>query len=320
MPLFGIDVGSFQAGIDMGRVKVEGFDFVFAKVGQGAGQGANGTYGRSLNPAWVAQRDGARAAGLLLAGYWYVGNTETPGSQAARCAAALGDPALPLALDWEDASGDWVNFLAVLAAFRAAGLNVKFGYCPAWYGNAHGMPANGLAAAGLALWSSRYPSTNPGPASVLYQAVPASYWAGYAGVPVTVLQFAETAQVAGMTVDADAFLGTREQLAELLGAVPAPPAPAPAPAPAPSGGAGQLPTLTYGMTNNPSVAALQRFLNAYNWSPALPILQATGNYLDGTKKVIAAAQHQMGVGGPDADGSTVGPRTNAALWARGYRG
>jgi hypothetical protein len=212
--VYGIDVGSYQAGIDMAQVAREGFVFVFAKVGQGAGTGKVTGYGQSLNPAWPAQRDGARKAGLLLAGYWYVGNTESPASQAARCKAALGDTSIPLALDWEDASGAWSTFLAVLAAFRAAGLRVVLGYCPQWYGTAHGM--TDFAATGLALWSSRYPATAPGAASVLYQAVPASYWAGYAGTPVTVLQYADSATVAGMTVDADAYAGTRDQLAALL--------------------------------------------------------------------------------------------------------
>jgi len=81
-----------------------------------------------------------------------------------------------------------------------------------------------------------------------------------------------------------------------------------------------LPTLSYGMRNNSSVAHLQAFLNAYPWKPALPILPVTGNYLDQTKSVMAAAQVRMGVTGSDANGSIVGPRTNAALYQRGYRG
>lgn len=215
MTIFGIDVGSYQAGIDMTEVAREGFQFVLAKVGQGAGAGKS-TWGQSLNPAWPAQRDGARAAGLLLAGYWYIGNTESSASQAARCKAALGDTTIPLALDWEDASGEWSTFLGVLAAFRAAGLRPVLGYCPKWYGDAHGM--NNFAGTGLALWSSRYPTTKPGAASTLYENVPSSYWTGYAGSAVTVLQFADSAQVAGMTVDANAYPGTRDQFAALLGA------------------------------------------------------------------------------------------------------
>jgi hypothetical protein len=46
---------------------------------------------------------------------------------------------------------------------------------------------------------------------------------------------------------------------------------------------------------------------------------AAGNYLDQTKAVVAAAQRQAGVTGPDADGTTIGPRSKAAFYARGAR-
>jgi hypothetical protein len=80
-----------------------------------------------------------------------------------------------------------------------------------------------------------------------------------------------------------------------------------------------LASLSYGLRNDPRVAALQRFLNAYNWRPALPLLDPLGNYLDQTAAVVKAAQAQCGVTGPDADGRTVGPRTSAAFAARGAR-
>lgn len=78
-------------------------------------------------------------------------------------------------------------------------------------------------------------------------------------------------------------------------------------------------TLAYGMRNDPDVADLQRFLNAYNWVPPLPLLPVTGNYLDQTAQVIYAAGQQMGLGSADRDGRNVGPRFKAAFWARGAR-
>ena len=90
---------------------------------------------------------------------------------------------------------------------------------------------------------------------------------------------------------------------------------APAPAPAPTA----LATLQYGMRADSRVIALQRFLNAYAWRPALPLLTPLGNYLDQTVAVVKAAQAQCGVTGPDADGRIVGPRTAAAFAARGAR-
>lgn len=86
--------------------------------------------------------------------------------------------------------------------------------------------------------------------------------------------------------------------------------------PAPAGS--ELPTLRYGMRNNPAVAHLQEFLARVFRSYAGD-LPATGNYLDQTKAVVAEFQRRAGVTGPDADGSVCGPRTNAALAGFGYR-
>ncbi len=94
---------------------------------------------------------------------------------------------------------------------------------------------------------------------------------------------------------------------------------APASAPAAGFDPAALRTLTHGMRNEPSVVELQRFLNRFNWVPALPLLPTTGNYLDQTAAVVKAAQAQCGVNGPDANGRTVGPRTKAAFGARGAR-
>lgn len=77
-----------------------------------------------------------------------------------------------------------------------------------------------------------------------------------------------------------------------------------------------LPSVGYGMRANAAVASLQRFLNAYGWSPALPLLPVTGNFLDETNAVVKSAQHQCGL---YSDG-IVGPQTKAAFWARGWRG
>ena len=78
--------------------------------------------------------------------------------------------------------------------------------------------------------------------------------------------------------------------------------------------------LRYGMRNDPpGRVALQRFLNAHDWRPELPLLQPLGNYLDQTKHVVRLAQQQCGITGPDADGSIVGPRTISAFSVRGAR-
>jgi lysozyme len=297
MPLFGIDTSHYQAGMNYRQVAAEGLTFVVGKVSEGAG---------FRDPQWVATRDQAREAGLLVAGYHYI--TEEPAAaQAANCAAALGDFTIPVALDWERHSGGWSQFVAVQQAFARAGVHVWGAYVPLWYWLEQGSPD--MTGAGLPLWASRYRSTLPSTPAQLYDNVRGIDWAGYGGLAVQMLQFANIAQVAGMTVDCDAFLGTRDKLAVLFG-LPQPPRPGPS----------SLPALEYGMLNNAHVANLQRFLNAYPWRPELRLLPVTGNYLDSTRAVLRAAQAQMGITGPDADGSRCGLRTNTALWNRGYRG
>jgi hypothetical protein len=80
-----------------------------------------------------------------------------------------------------------------------------------------------------------------------------------------------------------------------------------------------LATLSYGMRNDSRVAAFQRQSNAFPWAPELPVIPATGNYLDQTKDLVRRAQAQMGITGPDADGSVIGPRTKAELARRSFR-
>lgn len=95
------------------------------------------------------------------------------------------------------------------------GADVRLSYLPRWFWERMGSPS----LAGLPpLWASSYPSERIGTPQDLYQAVDASRWAGYGGNQVAVLQFAETGIVAGQSpVDLDAYLGTRDQLAILLG-------------------------------------------------------------------------------------------------------
>lgn len=211
MTIFGPDLSNYQASLNLADVAAVGCQFVFVKVSEG----------RSYrNPAWPKHRDQARAHGLLLAGYHFISGDD-PAEQAANCKTHLGDPGIPIALDWENGGGDWANFTRVLDAFRAAGLRVVLAYAPRWYHQQHGSP--NIAPTGLPLWSSRYPSTNTDSIGGLYSAVTDAYWAGYGGAPVVVLQFADSAQIGGHIVDCSAFRGTRDQLAALLYPTSAPP-------------------------------------------------------------------------------------------------
>lgn len=219
MTLFGPDLSHFQAGINLAQVKAEGCTFVICKVSQGA------TW---RDPAWPGFRDDARLHGLELVGYHMV-TRDDPAAQAANCRAALGDPSIPLGLDWEESggSGDWSNFMRTLGAFRGAGLNVRLAYAPRWYWQQQGSPD--MRAAGLPLWASRYVSSGVGPPTQMYPAVQPQQWDGYGGLQVGLLQFTDRAHIAGKLVDCNAYRGTPAELHALLyPTTPGGPAPVPA--------------------------------------------------------------------------------------------
>lgn len=85
-------------------------------------------------------------------------------------------------------------------------------------------------------------------------------------------------------------------------------------APAPSGTPGPL---RQGDTG-PAVARLQGFLNA-NYPAYSKIDLGPQRYGPQTVAVVREFQRRSGVTGPDADGTTVGPRTWAKLLEAGYR-
>ncbi len=223
-PLFGLDVNRFRAGLNLATAQNEGMAFVFGKVGQGSSVASG--YGQTLDESWPTFRDSARAIGMPLGGYWYIGDTESPESQAARCRAWIGDRGIPLAMDWEEGGGEWPNVVACIAAFRAAGLTVRLLYARATWHAAHG--GGDIAAQGLTLWNARYPSVNGGTPAALYEAVKSSldtYWQAYGGVSTELLQYSDASTIATMTpVDANAYDGTPQEIAALLAPVAQPPA------------------------------------------------------------------------------------------------
>jgi hypothetical protein len=201
--IFGVDLSGYQAGVSLRGIRAEGFDFAFCKISEDVSY---------RSPDWPRQRDEARASGLILAGYHYIRGS-SPAGQAANCRSWIGDPSIPVALDLEGGSGDINQYRAVYAAFRAAGLNVALSYIPRWYWQSIGSPSlSGLPP----LWASSYPSMRVAPAAELYKAVGASHWSGYGGLPIAVLQFASSAWTQGRAIDANAFQGSREELAALL--------------------------------------------------------------------------------------------------------
>lgn len=202
LTLYGIDVASYQAGLNLAEVKAEGFDFIIAKATQGSGY---------VDPSWPSFRDGADANGLILVAYHYV-TLDAAAAQAQNVVGTIGDAGIPVMLDFEAGSGDLDNFWAVADAITAAGAYVALSYIPRWYWQQIGSPdLTGVPG----LVASDYVDGN-GYASALYPGDDSDFWAGYGGAEPVMLQFTDAADVAGQSVDADAYAGTAEELQQLL--------------------------------------------------------------------------------------------------------
>lgn len=213
MPLWGIDISHYQAGLDLGRVKAEGFDYVIAKVSEGDGY---------RDASWPGFRDAARAHDLLLVGYHYVRSGPSAAAQADCLLSHLGDHSVPVMLDHEAGSGGTDMFRAVRDAIQTRGPRVVISYLPKWYWQQIGSPS---LADLPPLMASHYVS-GTGYASALYTGVSPGWWASYGGSPqVAILQFSSTAQVAGYSLDVSAFNGTRDDFARLLGSGSVPSSP-----------------------------------------------------------------------------------------------
>jgi len=156
----------------------------------------------------------ARAAGLLVAAYHYVRSNASAAAQVANVQRAVPRD-VPVIPDVEANSGGIALTRDVVDRLRAAGYVVPLSYVPRWYWNQIGRPS----LAGLPpLWSSRYPDNVVGSIADEWADVPATYWNGYGGLDVAVLQFTSSARIAGhQPLDANAFRGTRAEFAVLLG-------------------------------------------------------------------------------------------------------
>lgn len=206
MPVFGLDLSHYQAlSLDLAQCKREGIDFVFLKATEG------NTFTDSAFAANLAE---ARAAGLLVAAYHYVRASAAASDQVARIRSVVPRD-VPVILDVEANSGGVGLTRQLIDKLRAASYRVPLLYLPRWYWQQIGSPS----LAGLPpLWSSRYPDNVVGDLSSEWAHVPASYWNGYGGLDVAVLQFTSSVRIAGhQPIDANAYRGTREQLAVLLG-------------------------------------------------------------------------------------------------------
>ncbi|WP_378735424.1 glycoside hydrolase family 25 protein [Nocardia brasiliensis] len=207
MTIWGIDISSWQAGLDLDQVAREGFAAVIAKATQG---------GDYVNPEYREQKADALRNGLRFMAYHYVAAGVPVAEQVDHYAAAEPDTAVPVMLDVELGSGGTEVLRPLVDEFDRRGYRVALLYLPRWYWAGHlGEPdLSGLPP----LMASHYGTDRPGYASALYPGDNAPGWAPYGGGTVAVLQFTQRAHVAGQQLDAWAFRGDLAALDELFAA------------------------------------------------------------------------------------------------------
>lgn len=202
---FVIDISHHQdKNLNLAQARADGCELAILKAGEGTD---------FIDPDFASNLAEARAAGQLLAAYWYQRSNATAAAHVAAITRTVPSD-VAVVPDVEANSGGVALTRDIVAGLRSAGYRVPWTYLPRWYWQQIGSPP----LVGLPpLWSSRYPDNVVGLLATEWAAVPASYWAGYGGLDVGLLQFTSSARIAGyQPLDASAFRGTRDRLAALL--------------------------------------------------------------------------------------------------------
>lgn len=215
MAIFAADISSYEHGLAVADLK--DCAAILAKC-------TEGTY--YVDADYAGWRTQAKAAAKLFVVYHFISG-EDPAEQAKNLAAHIGDPSLPVMLDWEPAgkySPTLAQLYAVADAMNARGLRVRLAYVPRWYWAQLGGPdLSGLTARKLGMISSAYPGGS-GTAAQLYPGDGAAGWQPYGGVTPLLYQYTNQAADGGQRIDMNAYKGSALQLAAFLGQpVPTPP-------------------------------------------------------------------------------------------------
>ena len=234
--VWGVDLSSHQGNISHAQIRREGYSYAICKA-------TEGTYFTDTYYAKNA-RD-AQAAGLIPGAYHFLTN-ENVWQQIDRFLATVGRVEGKLiALDVEDPNWPaqygngspsktdiWNAVHYLHEKTNGHPILIYSGY---WFwGDRLGNPdiSSLVRDKNCRLWVSRYVS-GQGYGSTLYQSVPAAWWegrdrGGFGNHKPTILQFTESALVAGQYIDANAFRGTVAELRKLtVGQTPVIPPPAP---------------------------------------------------------------------------------------------
>lgn len=208
---YGIDVSNHQGNFDFGRARAEGFSFATHKINEGDGY---------RDPYWPrAREEMAHHFPGRWGGYVFCKVGTNPDREADTTLAHAGGTDFPLQIDYEDLArnGSIGDLVARVNALQARGFRLLPIYLPRWYWRDH-MGAPDLSGLPVPIWNSHYVNGS-GPASRLYPGNDHVGWAPFGGKDVAILQFSESATVAGQSIDVNAYRGSELQVEAMFAGI-----------------------------------------------------------------------------------------------------
>ena len=209
--LFGVDVSEHQDGMSLKQAKLEGIEFAIIRT----------TDGTHKDRCYRSHLEDAEGAGMLTAAYHYLRNPAEGTTIQQQVQAALdvmGDKKRPMWIDVETNAGLHVDHIrACKAEFERRGVRVigAYSYVPYWEGRiAPGEPDSHEFGA---FWVAAYGTNPAGKPHDIYPGDNHRQWNHPLGNQKPALwQYGSNAQVAGYSVDINAFRGSRAELEALF--------------------------------------------------------------------------------------------------------
>lgn len=215
--LHGVDLSEHQDGMSLKQAAREGIDFAIIRT-------TDGTY---KDRCYRSHLDDAESAGLVTAAYHYLRNPSEGTTVAQQVQASLevmGDKKRPVWIDVETPAGLHVDHIRQCKReFEKNGVRVigAYSYVPYWEGriSPHEPDSHEFGA----FWVAAYGQNRSGSPRSIYPGDQHQQWDYPLGNQKPAMwQYGSNAQVAGYTVDINAYRGSKAQLQALFTGKPAP--------------------------------------------------------------------------------------------------
>lgn len=209
--IHGIDISEHNDGLSCARAKGEGIDFAIIRT-------TDGTY---KDRCYRSHLEDAESAGLVTAAYHYLRNPSEGTTVAQQVQASLevmGDKKRPVWIDVETPAGLHVDHIRQCKReFERHGVRVigAYSYVPYWEGriSPHEPDSHEFGA----FWVAAYGQNRSGSPRSIYPGDQHQQWDYPLGNQKPAMwQYGSNAQVAGYTVDINAYRGSRAELSALF--------------------------------------------------------------------------------------------------------